>query len=94
MKGIKREYKIARFPKAHERAIFRQSGNTVQWLSWERVRTREKKRAMRFISEHDAESVFISVKTGCELKTEEEYIDEILKKEEESKPKSYWGEFS
>jgi hypothetical protein len=49
---------------------------------------------VRFISEHDAESVFISVKTGCELKTEEEYIDEILKKEGESKPKSYWGEFS
>lgn len=97
MKGMKREYKIAYFSKAHERAIFRQSDDIVQWLSPEKIRTKEKKRAMRFISERDVEPAFISVKMSSEkwdLKTEEEYIDELLKESERKRPKQSWGEYS
>lgn len=90
----KREYKIARFPSKHERAIFRERWEDVQRLSAERIWTREKRRAIRYMSESDAESAFISVKTGWELKTEEEYIEEAIRESEAKRPKQSWGEYS
>lgn len=78
----------------HEWAIFRERNDDMQWLSSDMIWTREKRRAMRFISESDAESTFIKIKMSWELKTEEEYIEEVLKENEALKPKQYWGEFS
>lgn len=94
MKGMKREYKIAYFSKAHERAIFRKKWEEVQRLSSDMIWTKEKKRAIRFLSERDVESAFISVKTSWDLKTEEEYIEEALKENEAKRPKQSWGEYS
>jgi hypothetical protein len=94
MKWKKRQYKIAHYPSMHEWAIFRERNGDIQWLSSDMIWTREKRRAMRFISESDAESTFIKIKMSWELKTEEEYLEEVLKENEALKPKQYWGEFS
>lgn len=94
MKWKKRQYKIARFPSMHEWAIFRERNGDRQRLSSDMIWTKEKKRAIRFLSERDAESVFISVKTGWELKTEEEYIEEAIRESELKRPKQSWGEYS
>lgn len=94
MKWKKRQYKIARFPSMHERAIFREMDGNIQWLSSDMIWAKEKRRAMRFISESDAESTFIKIKMSWELKTEEEYIEEVLKENEALNPKQSWGEYS
>ena len=86
------DYKIARFNSTHEWSIFRDNGDTTQRLSSDKIWVKEKWHAIRFISEKDAESVFISIRMWWELKTEEEYIDEILKREEESRAKQCWAE--
>ena len=88
---MKREYFIAQYSIKREWSIFRQSGDTVQWLSPEKVWTKEKRYAMKFISEQDAVSALSIVKTKKWLKTEEEYIDEVITG---NKEKRSWWELS
>jgi hypothetical protein len=73
-----REYRIAHFPKENERSIFRQSGDRIQRLSSQKVWTKEKQRAKRYLHEQDCVSALITTKMQWELKTEEEYIEEKL----------------
>lgn len=83
-----RKYKIAQYSLKREWSIFREDGDTVQWLSTENIWTKNKKRAMKFISEQDAVSA-LSVCKFKWLKTEEEYIDEVIT---EKKEKRTWSE--
>ena len=83
-----RKYKIAQYSLKREWSIFREDGDTVQWLSPENIWTKNKKRAMKFISEQDAVSALSIVKVKW-LKTEEEYIDEVIT---EKKEKRNWSE--
>lgn len=83
-----RKYKIAQYSLKREWSIFRENGDTVQWLSPENIWTKNKKRAMKFISEQDAVSA-LSVCKFKWLKTEEEYIDEVIT---EKKEKKTWSE--
>lgn len=88
---MKREYKIAHFPRENERAIFREFENMKQWLNTDMVRTSNKKLAMRFLHEQDVLSALSIVKTKkWGLKTEEQYIEEKI---EEQKEKRSWSEF-
>lgn len=83
-----RKYKIAQYSLRREWSIFREDGDTVQWLSPENIWTKNKKRAIKFISEQDAVSA-LSVCKFKWLKTEEEYIDEV---KTEKKEKKTWSE--
>lgn len=83
-----RKYKIAQYSLKREWSIFREDGDTVQWLSPENIWTKNKKRAMKFISEQDAVSALSIVKVKW-LKTEEEYIDEVIT---EKKERRTWSE--
>ena len=83
-----RKYKIAQYSIRREWSIFREDGDTVQWLSPENVWTKNKGRAMKFISEQDAVSA-LSVCKFKWLKTEEEYIDEVKTGKKEKKT---WSE--
>ena len=83
-----RKYKIAQYSLKREWSIFREDGDTVQWLSPENIWTKNKERAMKFISEQDAVSALSIVKVKW-LKTEEEYIDEVIT---EKKEKRNWSE--
>lgn len=60
---MKREYKIAHFPRENERAIFREFEDMKQWLNTDMVRTSNKKLAMRFLHEQDVLSALSIVKT-------------------------------
>ena len=86
---MKREYKIAHFPKENERAIFRKFEWMEQWLRPWMVWSKDKRNAKRFLREQDATSVLIFIRTQWELKTEEEYIEEKI---EEQKEKRSWSE--
>jgi hypothetical protein len=87
---MKREYFIAHWKQENERAIFRkdEDGDIVQWLSWELVWTKEKRYAKRFLHEQDAVSSLSIIKSKWDLKTEEEYIDEVIT--EKKKKMSWW----
>lgn len=88
---MKREYKIAYFPKENERAIFREFEWMKQWLIWEMVWSSNKKLARKFLHEQDCKSALSIVKFSKWLKTEEQYIEE---KTEEQKEKRSWSDFS
>lgn len=91
---MKREYFIAHWKTDNERSIFRkdEDGDIVQWLSPNMVWSKEKRYAKRFLHKQDVESVLTIVKMKkCELKTEEQYIDEIIEKEK-SREKHTWSE--
>lgn len=87
---MKRDYKIAHFPKENERAIFRKFEWMEQWLTREMVWTSNKKLARRFLHKQDCESALSIVKFSKWLKTEEEYIEEKI---EEQKEKKSWSDF-
>lgn len=87
---MKRDYKIAHFPKENERAIFRKFEWMEQWLTREMVWTSNKKLARRFLHKQDCESALSIVKFSKWLKTEEEYIEEKI---EEQKEKRSWSDF-
>lgn len=88
---MKREYKIAHYPKENERAIFRESWDTKQWLSSNKIWTKNERWAWRYLHESDCVSALSIIKFSKWLKTEEEYIEE---KKEEGKIKQSWGELS
>ena len=90
---MKREYFIAHWSKENERAIFRQDEewDVTQWLSWELVWTREKRYAKKFLHEQDAVSSLSIIKSKWDLRTEEQYIEEIIENSK-NKEKHTWSE--
>ena len=85
-----RVYKIAHFSN-NERAIFRKDDDFVQWLSPQHIWTLNKNHARRYINEDDASSALVVIKSKWELKTEEQYIEEVTEKEK-NREKSTWSE--
>lgn len=88
---MKRDYRIAHFSKENERAIFREEWDTKQWLTADRIRTKNPSLAGRYLHEQDCVSALSIIKFSKWLKTEEEYIQEKI---EEGKIKQSWGELS
>ena len=88
---MKRDYKIAHYLKENERAIFRESWDTKQWLSSNKIWTKNERWAWRYLHEQDCVSALSIIKFSKWLKTEEEYIHEKI---EEEKIKQSWGELS
>ena len=92
---MKREYKIAHFPRENEWSIFRKCEDMVQWLDSRTIWVSSKKLAKRFLHEQDAVWALIFIRSKqWELKTEEEYEAELEEKIAESKEKTSWSEFS
>ena len=89
MRGMRREYKIACYPRENERAIFRENEEKTEWLTAQQTWTREKSHAMRFLHKKDCESALSIIKFKKCLKTEEEYIEE---KRIEKRVKQSWDE--
>jgi hypothetical protein len=58
-----REYKINHYSKQNEWVIIRKYDNETQYLSPEKIRTRNKEWAKRFYYEEDAVGVLISIRT-------------------------------
>mgnify|MGYP007069870160 CR=1 FL=1 len=88
---MRREYKIAHYPKENERAVYREDWDTKQWLSPQYVWTKNEKLARRYLRESDCISAFISARMDKWIKTEEEYAQERI---EEGKTKQSWDELS
>lgn len=68
---MKRDYKIAHFPRENERAIMRVYEDDTWWLSPEKIWTKKKERARRFFHESEATSALSIVKMS-KWKYEEE----------------------
>lgn len=65
--------------------------DTKQWLTADRIRTKNPSLAWRYLHEQDCVSALSIIKFSKWLKTEEEYIHEKI---EEEKIKQSWGELS
>ena len=61
---MKRDYKIAHFSKENERAIFREEWDSKQWLTADRIRTKNPSLAWRYLHEQDCVSALSIIKRG------------------------------